>query len=579
MPGLRSAGERPSAWPASIKGAAQSGSPSPAWSGAALATRLAEAPVGSGLAFLRDGGRILQGTLLRLRQGTLRRLRQGPLLQLRHTLTVRSFLDLVARGLSLQHRLETAWLVSGAATQLADAALEGATTPALAARIARIARSLGGADAASVHGRTGSELKPLGSDGECRAFAPAQRALESGRVEREGDTVAIPLRMREALVGVLTLRYLGRDAASQDLRPLQPLLSRAGAVLAAAEREARKDRFLSLAAHELKTPLTSIKGFSYSLARRLERGEPCDPRHVQVLERQAERLHSLLEEMLEVSRLETSRFVLHQEPCEMRELVDACQRSLRRLGADAGLEAEAHEELPLFADRERIERALAAMVTRARAHGPEVRLLARRAGASVEVRVGWSGLALSAQECAEAFAPRWEAPQTQRQGLGMALFIARETAELHGGSLRCEPDGLVLEVPLRASAQEQRGGAEGSVLVVDDDETLARMIAGFLAESGFVADWATSGAAALRKVATAAPDLLVLDLRMPEMDGRALLEAVRATGVRPRVVLLSSDREVAAAARELQTEAFVEKPFEPEGLLAAVQRALSPRAK
>jgi len=90
----------------------------------------------------------------------------------------------------------------------------------------------------------------------------------------------------DELVGTLSLCF---QDTLRDLRPLLPLLTRAGAVLAAAERESRKDRFLSLAAHELKTPLTSIKGFSYSLARRLEKGEPTDPRHVQVLERQAER--------------------------------------------------------------------------------------------------------------------------------------------------------------------------------------------------------------------------------------------------------------------------------------------------
>ncbi len=564
MPSLRSAGERSSTWIAYIvrRGLAPS---SGAAGGGKLALHrlLVDAPVGSALAFLRDGGLILHGSLRRLRQN----------------LTLRSLYDRVARGLSLQRRLETAWLVSGAATQLADAALEGETTPELAARIAQIARVLGGADAAAVHGRTGSELKLLGSDGECRGLALAERALAAGRVERDRDTVAIPLRMRAALVGVLTLRYLGGTAARQDLLPLQPLLSRAGAVLASAEREARKDRFLSLAAHELKTPLTSIKGFSYSLARRIERGEPCDPRHVQVLERQAERLHSLLEEMLEVSRLETGRFVLHQEPCEMRELIEACQRSLRRLGSDAGLEAQADAALPLLADRERIERALASMVARARSHGPAVQLQARRGDGRVVVRVSWTGAPLPAEERAEAFGPRWEAPQAQRQGLGMALFIARETAQLHGGTLRCEPDALVMELPLRATAQERRsGGHDGSVLVVDDDEPLARMMADFLAESGFVADWATSGAAALRKIAKATPDLLVLDLRMPEMDGRALLKAVRAIGVRPRVVLLSADREVAAAARELETDAFVEKPFAPEGLLAAVRRALSPLA-
>ena len=67
--------------------------------------------------------------------------------------------------------------------------------------------------------------------------------------------------------------------------------------------------------------------------------------------------------------------------------------------------------------------------------------------------------------------------------------------------------------------------------------------------------------------------MIVLDLRMPDLDGRALLAAVRTLGLAPRVVLFSADREVAAAARELACEAFVEKPFAPESLLDAVRRA------
>jgi DNA-binding response OmpR family regulator len=114
------------------------------------------------------------------------------------------------------------------------------------------------------------------------------------------------------------------------------------------------------------------------------------------------------------------------------------------------------------------------------------------------------------------------------------------------------------------------------VLVVDDDEPIARMMAEFLAEHGFEADWAGGGRAALLKIKADPPDAMVLDLRMPDMDGRALLGAVRAQGLSPRVVLFSADREVANAAQELACEAFVEKPFAPESLLAAVRRALAP---
>jgi len=149
------------------------------------------------------------------------------------------------------------------------------------------------------------------------------------------------------------------------LKPLEPLLLRAGAVLAAAEREARKDRFLSLAAHELKTPLTSIKGFAYSLSRRIEKGEAADPRTVEILERQAERLHGLLEEMLEVSRLEMHRFVLHQEPCDLGELVESALRSVRGWRED-DIQVQGAGQLPLLADRDGWNARIGAMALRAR---------------------------------------------------------------------------------------------------------------------------------------------------------------------------------------------------------------------
>jgi signal transduction histidine kinase len=476
----------------------------------------------------------------------------------------------VMRLFSLQDRIETAFLASGAAARLADAALEGEPTRELAGRIASIARELANADGATVHLRTQRGLQSLASSGEPSASGLAERALRTGLVEWEDDAAAVPLTVREKMVGALSIKF---DGAPRDLRPLQPLLTRAGAVLAAAERESRKDRFLSLAAHELKTPLTSIKGFSYSLARRLERGEPCDPKHVQVLERQAERLHALLEEMLEVSRIETSRFTLHQEPCELLELVEASRRSLRRLGQDGDLQTQVESALPLVADRERIERALTAMVLRARVQGV-ASIEAVRVRGHAEVRVSWEGEPLVDPQ--QVLEPRWEAAPGMRQGLGMALVVARRAAELHGGALRAEPNALVLSLPLRAPSLERKGGGEGRVLVVDDDEPLSRMMAEFLAENGFTADWAGGGYVALDKVRAQPPDVMVLDLRMPDLDGRGLLRAVRALGLSPRVVLFSSDRDVALAASELACEAFVEKPFAPDGLLLAVRRALNP---
>jgi signal transduction histidine kinase/CheY-like chemotaxis protein len=521
-----------------------------------IAVRLRQARVGSLLAFARDGALVASGLLRRFWRTRV----------VERTLWLRT--------------LELAWHASGAATQLADAALAGETIAQLATRIANIARELSNAEAVAVFGRSPKGPVVLGSAGGVPAADLAARTLLSGGPERRSEGVAramsLPLRIRGNVVGALVLRF-GPDRMVA-LKPLEPLLVRAGAVLFAAEREARKDRFLSLAAHELKTPLTSIKGFAYSLSRRMEKGEPADAKAVEILERQAERLHGLLEEMLEVSRLEMQRFVLHQEFCDLGELVESALRSVHRLGTETEVRVEGTGPLPLSADRERIERAIVALVLRACAFGAPLTLHATRDGLRARLRVTWAGARLTTHEREQAFDARWEEPQSARQGLGMALFIARSAVSLHGGELRADPDALVLELPLLPEATRKGEVATGRVLIVDDDESIARMLAEYLTDHGVQADWAGGGRQALEKIEGGqAPDLMVLDLRMPDLDGRELLALVRRRGLDPRVVLLSADRAVAEAARELRADGFVEKPFEPENLLAAVRRAQAAR--
>ena len=475
-----------------------------------------------------------------------------------------------------------------AATELADAALAGQSLRELANRLSALARSLSGAAGASVlQPAEGGQLLELGRDGAAVAApALAREVLLQGAPLAErpppaihwGTHVALPLRHESRTLGVLALQF---DAGSpRDLRQLRPLIARAGTVLAAAEREARKDRFLGFAAHELKTPLTSIKGFAYSLARRIERGEPAEARVVQVLERQAERLHALLEEMLEVSRIDMGRFVLHLEPCDLRDLVASANRVLRRLGAlplELRSGSEGGPALPLLADRDRIERALVALAMRAQELGATEALDLRADRTRALARVGWLGPPLGDEERAKACEPRWDGRDKPKSGLGMGLSLARTVAQLHGGELLAEANAFVLSLPLRAPVGGPTLDASGRrILVVDDDEAIATMLADFLSENGFSATCAIGGRAALAVLEQGPPpDLLVLDLRMPDLDGRALLlEARSRLRLTPRVVLLSADRAVAEAASELGAESFVEKPFQPEGLLAAVWRAL-----
>jgi len=108
---------------------------------------------------------------------------------------------------SLQRRVESAFLSSGAATQLADAALAGENTRELAGRIARIARRLSGAAGVAVHLRTAAGLQMLGCDGEPCSPELAALGVETGRVEWGEDSAAVPLCLQEHMVGALSLQF------------------------------------------------------------------------------------------------------------------------------------------------------------------------------------------------------------------------------------------------------------------------------------------------------------------------------------------------------------------------------------
>src|SRR5450432_3377338 len=113
----------------------------------------------------------------------------------------------VLRLFSLQNSIETAFLASGAAVRLADAALEGEPTKELAGRIASIARDLANAAGATVHLRTQDGLQSLASSGEPSSATLATRALQTGLVEWNDGAAAVPLRVRERMVGALSIKF------------------------------------------------------------------------------------------------------------------------------------------------------------------------------------------------------------------------------------------------------------------------------------------------------------------------------------------------------------------------------------
>jgi len=112
------------------------------------------------------------------------------------------------------------------------------------------------------------------------------------------------------------------------------------------------------------------------------------------------------------------------------------------------------------------------------------------------------------------------------------------------------------------------------VLVVDDEPDLRDLVALTLADEGFDVDVARDGREALERIAARAPDLMLLDMMMPVMDGRALCRALEATGPLPPMVVMTAADHVAQCARELGAVGWLAKPFDIDELVIAIRRGL-----
>jgi signal transduction histidine kinase len=313
------------------------------------------------------------------------------------------------------------------------------------------------------------------------AVPPLPTASQRWRTS-EGTVVLAPLWVRGSAKGALVLMS---DEASwcegrADLSLAEDLAHRFSMALENARlyEEARqaieaRNEFIAIAAHELRTPLTALTLRMRSLDGLLQREQASAEAHqrVHAASRQLGRLTQLVERLLDVGRITTGRLELHREPVDVAELVEQVVEGFteeaRRLGVSLHVEAEAG--LSAWWDRGRVEQALANLLANSLKFG---------AGHPIEVRVSsegpWVRLAVTdhgigiAPEALERIFERFERAVSSRRygGLGLGLFLARQIAESHSGSIHVEShpgEGatFVLLLPTRQpSAAETNGKAE-----------------------------------------------------------------------------------------------------------------------
>jgi signal transduction histidine kinase len=228
--------------------------------------------------------------------------------------------------------------------------------------------------------------------------------------------------------------------------------------------EEARDEFLSVAAHELKTPLTSLRGFAQLLIMQMEEGQAPDPRRLtkalDAIERQSEKLSVLVSQLLDVSRLQAGRLVLERKRTDVTGLARHVLEAAAPRTRGHALELKAPGAVSGHVDPIRLEQVITNLVDNAIKYSPAggpVRVTVAPRGSSLQITVVDKGLGIPPEHRDRIF-DRFHQAHVERRlgGMGLGLYISREIVELHGGTLECEESTeagtrMVVTVPRRAS--------------------------------------------------------------------------------------------------------------------------------
>lgn len=363
-----------------------------------------------------------------------------------------------------------------------------------------------------------------------------------------------------------------------------------------------KSEFLATMSHEIRTPLHAIIGLSELLLGEISAGE--HHQTLQTIHHSGRSLLSLIDDILDLSKIESGQLELTVEPFSLRDLLHA----VRRVG-DALLRGKAIEltisvrgDVPdrILGDVHRYRQILTNLVGNAvkfTAAG-QIGIRARVEGGTLELEVSDTGIGMSPSTLARAFDAFAQADaSTSRRygGSGLGLPIARRLAERMGGEIHIESEQgvgtrVVVRTPLVVDPMPTPGpvavapsGGGASILVVDDDPINLMVVVRMLEKLGFSARGVDSGAACLEVVAHERFDLILMDAYMPEMDGMETTRALVADALCPGTPIVGLSASAFESDRAACTEAgmsdFITKPVQLEDLNRAIVRNLDARPR
>ena len=427
-----------------------------------------------------------------------------------------------------------------------------------------------------------------------------------------GETV----RAEEIVIGVPDGRsvsvLLNATAIRSEEGQVESLVVTLQDMTALEELDRLRAEFLGMVSHELRAPLTSIKG---SAATVLGSSADMDPAVVRqffrIIDEQADHMHDLVADLLDVARIETGTLPVTPEPAEVAVLVDRARSAFLSAGGRNNLAIDIEPDLPLvMADRRRVVQVVGNLLSNAANHSSEssvIRISAVREDFHVAVSVADEGRGIPSERLPYLFRKFTRTGGDEwgngTGGPGLGLAICKGIVEAHGGRIWAESEGLGLGArfsftiptveetgsgtangPARLSTRSARRAVAGAgervrVLAVDDDPQALRYVRDALLKSGYTPVVTGDPGEALRLVAEEKPDLVLLDLMLPGTDGIELMKDILAAGDVPVIFVSAYGRdELIARAFDMGAVDYVVKPFSPTELAARIRAALRKRA-
>ncbi|HEV2609738.1 MAG TPA: ATP-binding protein [Noviherbaspirillum sp.] len=391
------------------------------------------------------------------------------------------------------------------------------------------------------------------------------------------------------------LRNASLERADVETERERLLASLKEALARAEEASQAKDQFLAILGHELRNPLAPMVTILHLMELR---GDTAMSRERQIMSRQVAHMKRLVDDLLDVSRITQGRLEMQNEEVSLAAVIEQAMEAVASLPSAKDINVRLPESpVWLRGDMSRLVQAITNLLTNALRFDPSgnILLTATTEGSTVRIAVSDHGTGISKEALARIFEPFFQGPQQLARasgGLGLGLAIVRHIVERHGGTVSAASGGSgkgsTFEILLPTCAQPSTRVDDseppesehlGRIAIIDDNVDAATTIAEALRIAGHDVCIGHSAAQGLRLVDEFNPDIAILDIGLPDMDGFELAQSIRSQNKewKGRLIALSGYGQKADKVKAASHgfEAHLTKPASIAELLAVTEALLA----